>query len=110
MTARSVVGTCSARMGLDAALNGGLVADVVGANEGCESLLPSFLGELERGPALDKIGEDGGLLVAEPLQNLGGVGLQGSREAIGDCDAVLHECAAILDEAAEGAHGSALGL
>lgn len=82
----------------------------MGAKEASESVLPSLLGELEGGPALNEIGEDGGFLVAKPLQHVWEVRLQGSREAIGDSDAVLHECASIFDEAAEGAHGSALGL
>jgi hypothetical protein len=68
------------------------------------------LDELEGGPALDEVGEDRSLFVAEPVEDLRKVGLQGCREAIGDPDAILDEGAPSLDEASERPHGHALGL
>ena len=96
--------------GGDASIDGGLIADVVAAEEGGEGLGSGALDELEGRPALDEVGEDGSLLVAEPVENLREVGLQGGGDAIGDADAILDQGATSLDEAPERAHGDALGL
>ena len=96
--------------GRDAAIDGVLVADVVAPEEGGEGLVPSTLSELEGGPALDEVSEDGSLFVAKPVEDLRKVGLQGGGDTIGEPDAVLDQSASSLDEASQRPHGHALGL
>lgn len=48
-----------------------------------EGVVTGTLGGLERGSALEEVGEDGGLLVVEPVDGLGEVGLEGVGEAVG---------------------------
>jgi hypothetical protein len=81
----------------------------VRAEEGGEGLGSGTLDELEGGPALDEVGENSGLFVAEPIENLREVGHQGCRDAVGDPNAILDQGATSLDEASERAHGDALG-
>jgi hypothetical protein len=96
--------------GADAAIDRGLISDVMRAEEGCECLASGALDELEGGPALDEVGENGSLFVAEPAEHLGKVRLQGRRDAVGDPDAILDQGATSLDETSKRAHGHALGL
>jgi hypothetical protein len=96
--------------GSDSAVDGALVAHVVTAEEVSECLISGALGQLESGPALDEVDEDGGFFIAEPADDLRKVGLQGSDEPVGDADATIDERAPRLDETAERSHGSALLL
>jgi hypothetical protein len=68
--------------GGDAVIDGGLIADIMRAEEGGEGLAAGALDELEGGPALDEVGEDGSLFVAEPVEDLGEVGFQRRRCAL----------------------------
>ena len=62
----------------------------------------------KRRPSLEERGEDFGLLVAKPVENLREIGLERERETVRDPHAVLDQVTARLDEAPEGAHVRAL--
>jgi hypothetical protein len=94
--------------GLDAGVDHGGPADIVGVEEGDEGVATCTLRGAERGPALEEGSEDSGLLVAKPLQNLGEVLLGQVGDAVGEADAILNEIAAALDQATQHAHGRPL--
>src|SRR5262249_7308755 len=61
-------------------------------------------------PAFEEVGEDAGVLVAEPLEDLREVGFQRVRDAIGYSRAVMHEIASRLDQSSERTHLGAFRL
>ena len=57
-----------------------------------------------------KVAEDDGVLVVEPLQDVGEVVLQGTGKASREAHVVADQAAAMFDKLFEGTHRGALGL
>jgi hypothetical protein len=103
VTASSV---CSGRSSLMAWMRFSMLdaPDVARSKERLQSLAPGALRMLERWPALQEVGEDGGLLFWKPFQYLRKVGLQRIGDAIGQPRPVLHQVAPPLDQPPQGSH------
>ena len=61
-------------------------------------------------PAAQKVTENMGIFVLEPLQHLGEIVLQGAREAVGNPHCIPDHAAAVFDELVERAHRGTLRL
>lgn len=64
---------------------------------------------LKRGPWGEKIAEESGVFVVNPLQDMRKVVVQGTAETVREAYFVAHEAAAMVDEWFEGAYRGALG-
>ena len=90
--------------------DGALAAYVVTSEEVDERILPSAFGGIESRPALEKCGKDGCVLVAEPAENLREVPFEGTRNSVGDGDAIVDECTPEFHHSPEAPHVCTLGL
>ena len=69
-----------------------------------------WLHGLQRRPLSEKVAEDEGVFVVEPLQGMRKVVFEGTGEPICEAHFVTNEAAARGHELFEGAHGGTLGL
>jgi len=86
------------------------VAHVRVAEEVLQGRASRQLHGLEGRPGGEKVAEDGGIFVVEPLQPMRKVVFQGTGQAIREAHVVSDQAAAIFHEWCRGAHGRTLGL
>src|SRR5262245_1386310 len=85
-------------------------APVVVAEEGFQRGAPCELRRFAGRPAAQKVAENGGVFVLEPVQHMGERVFQGAREAVGDPPGIRDHAAAVFDElVARAAWDSAAG-
>ena len=96
--------------GVDALCNNVRRAHVVVAEEGFQRGAPGELHRFEGRPAAQKVTEDVGVFVLEPLEHLREIVLQGAREAVGESYFISDHAAAAFDELVERTHRGALRL
>ena len=96
--------------GVDATLDGLLVANIARTEERLEGFATSALRSLQRRPALKEVREDGCVFVSKPIENLREIALQRGRDAIGEPCPVVHQIAPRFDQRAECPHRWALRL
>jgi hypothetical protein len=96
--------------GLEALLDDVGIAHVVLMEEGCQAGFACLLGLLKRGPAGENVTKDHGVLVLEPLQDLGEIRRERVGEPIREAHLVSHQGAALLHQTLQGAHGNALRM
>lgn len=96
--------------GVDALVDDVRIAHMVVAEEALQGGASCQLHGLQRRPLSEKVAEDEGVFVVEPLQGMRKVVFEGTGEPICEAHFVTNEAAARGHELFEGAHGGTLGL
>ena len=91
---------------LHALLDDLAVAQVVFMEECREAGLARALRLLESGPAGEEVAEHHGVLIAEPIEHLRKILLEGVGYAIGNARGIADQGATLLDQTLQGAHCS----
>jgi hypothetical protein len=95
--------------GADAVVDDLDVAHVMGAEEVLKGGATRALHGCEGGPWGEEVAEHGGVVIVEPLEDMGAGVFEGTGEAIGERHVVADQAAALCDELFEGTPRGALG-